>query len=267
MTQGSLNGLNSGKELARLKGVLRDNPGEGLKTIVVMDIGLEDRTNLVAGANKQDYHYRNVTPGRDFTPTISADIRNINEGELDPIGGQPLRLGKAVEIGHIFKLGYKYSESMGARVLDANGKEVTPIMGSYGIGIERILTAAIESSAAKFAMESTTEQYALPVAIAPYEVVVTITNVREAELLQAGEDLAEKLASAGIDVLLDDRDERAGVKFKDAELIGVPYRINIGKKLADRQVELIDRLNHTTTDLAIDSVTQHLVSLLAASKQ
>jgi prolyl-tRNA synthetase len=267
MTQGSLNGLNSGKELARLKGVLRDNPGEGLKTIVVMDIGLEGRTNLVAGANKQDYHYRNVTPGRDFTPTISADIRNINEGELDPIGGQPLRLGKAVEIGHIFKLGYKYSKSMGATVLDKDGKEVTPIMGSYGIGIERILTAAIESSAAKFAMESTTEQYALPVAIAPYEVVVTITNVREAELLQAGEDLAEKLASAGIDVLLDDRDERAGVKFKDAELIGVPYRINIGKKLADRQVELIDRLNHTTTDLAIDSVTQHLVSLLAASKQ
>jgi prolyl-tRNA synthetase len=267
MTQGSLNGLNSGKELARLKGVLRDNTGEGLKTIVIMDIGLEGRSNLVAGANKADYHYRNVMPGRDFTPTLIADIRNINEGELDPIGGQPLRLGKAVEIGHIFKLGYKYSESMGARVLDANGKEVTPIMGSYGIGIERILTAAIESSAAKFAMESTTEQYALPVAIAPYEVVVTITNVREAELLQAGEDLAEKLTSAGIDVLLDDRDERAGVKFKDAELIGVPYRINIGKKLADRQVELVDRLNHTTTDLAIDSVTQHLVSLIAASKQ
>ena len=129
MTQGSLNGLNSGKELAKLKGVLRDNPGEGLKTIVVLDKGLEGRTNLVAGANKQDYHYRNVTPGRDFTPTLIADIRNIIEGELDPIGGEPLRLGKAVEIGHIFKLGYKYSESMGARVLDANGKEVTPDHG------------------------------------------------------------------------------------------------------------------------------------------
>ena len=267
MTQGSLNGLNSGKELAKLKGVLRDNPGEGLKTIVVMDTSLEGRTNLVAGANKQDYHYRNVTPVRDFTPTLIADIRNINEGELDPIGGQPLRLGKAVEIGHIFKLGYRYSESMGARVLDANGKEVMPIMGCYGIGIERILTAAIESSAAKFAAESGPEQYALPSSIAPYEVIVTITNVREPELLQAGEDLAEKLDSAGIDVLLDDRDERAGVKFKDAELIGVPYRINIGKKLADGQVELVDRLTRTTKDLAIDSVTQYLVSLLAASKQ
>ena len=116
----------------------------------MLDPGLEGRTNLVAGANKLDYHFRNVTPGRDFTPTLIADIRNINEGELDPIGGQPLRLGKAVEIGHIFKLGYKYTESMGARVLNADGKEVTPIMGSYGIGIERILTAAIESSAAKF---------------------------------------------------------------------------------------------------------------------
>jgi prolyl-tRNA synthetase len=267
MTQGSLNGLNSGKELAKLKGVLRENPSEGLKSIVVMDLGLDGRANLVAGANKLDYHYRNVTPGRDFTPTLIADIRNINEGELDPLGGQPLRLGKAMEIGHIFKLGYKYSESMNARVLDANGKEVMPIMGCYGIGVERILTAAIESSAAKFATDSSTEQYTLPASIAPYEVIVTITNVREPELLQAGEDIAEKLEKAGIDVLLDDRDERAGVKFKDAELIGVPYRINIGKKLADGQVELVDRLTQKTEDLAIDSVTQHLVTLLAASKQ
>jgi prolyl-tRNA synthetase len=267
MTQGSLNGLNSGKELTKLKGVLRENPSEGLNSIVVMDLGLQGRANLVAGANKLDYHYRNVTPGRDFTPTLIADIRNINEGELDPFDGQPLRLGKAMEIGHIFKLGYKYSESMNARVLDANGKEVMPIMGCYGIGVERILTAAIESSAAKFATDSSTEQYVLPASIAPYEVIVTITNVREPELLLAGEDIARKLDKAGIDVLLDDRDERAGVKFKDAELIGVPYRINIGKKLADGQVELVDRLSQKTEDLAVDSVTQHLVALLAASKQ
>jgi len=267
MTQGSLNGLNSGKELAKLKGVQREIPSEGLKTIVVMDRGLEGRSNLVAGANKLDYHYRNVTPGRDFTPTMIADIRNINEGELDPIEGQPLRLGKAMEIGHIFKLGTKYSESMNARVLDSNGKEVMPIMGCYGIGVERILTAAIESSAAKFAAESGTEQYVLPAAISPYQVVVTITNVREADLLKAGEDIAGKLTDAGIDVLLDDRDERAGVKFKDAELIGVPYRINIGKKLVDGQVELVDRLSRKTEDLEIGSVTQHLLSLLAASKK
>ena len=271
MTQGSLNGLKSGKALDKLKGVLRDVPTEGIKTIVVLDLGLEGRKNLVCGANKLDYHYRNVTPGRDFTQTLIADIRNINEGEFDPIGGQPLRLGKAVEVGHIFKLGYKYTESMGARVLDANGKEVMPIMGCYGIGIERILTAAIESSAASFKAqfpdtEKAGDQYALSPTIAPYEIIVTITNVREADLLAAGEKIAADLFSAGIDVLLDDRDERAGVKFKDAELIGVPYRINIGKKLAEGQVELVDRLQQSTTDVTVDTITAHLKTLLSASK-
>jgi len=121
-----------------------DKPlGEGLT--VVVDKSLESRKNLVAGANKLDYHLRNVVPGRDFTWTVSADIRSVNEGEACPVDHceGKLVVGKAVEVGHIFKLGYKYSESMGARVLDVNGKEVTPIMGSYGIGIERILTAAI----------------------------------------------------------------------------------------------------------------------------
>jgi len=239
--------------------------------LVILDAALEGHTNLIAGANKEEYHLRNVTPGRDFKPTLIADIRNINEGEPDPIAGEPLRLGKAVEIGHIFKLGYKYSESMGARVLNADGKEITPIMGSYGIGLERILTATIESSAAAFKSqypdtERAGEAYALPASIAPYEVVVTITNVREEPLLTAGEKLAAELEAAGIDVLLDDRDERAGVKFKDAELIGVPYRINIGKKLAEGQVELVDRLMQTTTDLALNTVVSHLQSLLASSK-
>jgi prolyl-tRNA synthetase len=285
MTGGSLNGLKSGKALEKIKGIFRDEPTEGLRTIVVMDLGLEGRSNLVAGANQLDYHLRNVTPGRDFTPTITADIRNINEGELDPIAGQPLRLGKAVEIGHIFKLGYKYSESMGARVLNADGKEVTPIMGSYGIGLERILTAAIESSAAKFATNagappSTTVsssakvgsqdadvQFALPPSIAPFEIIVTVTNIKEEPLLTAGEKIAADLSAAGIDTLLDDRDERAGVKFKDAELIGVPYRINIGKKLAEGQVELVDRLTGTTTDIPVNTITQHVQTLLSASKQ
>jgi len=257
--------------------------------LIVLDKSLEGRANLIAGANKEEYHLRNVTPGRDFKPTLIADIRNINEGEPDPIGGQPLRLGKAVEIGHIFKLGTKYTESMGSRVLNADGKEVTPIMGCYGIGIERILTAAIESSAAKFSAKTPTnlssrperseverplylgaatisEQYALPPSIAPYEVIVTITNVREPDLLAAGEKIATDLSAAGIDVLLDDRDERAGVKFKDAELIGIPYRLNIGKKLLDGQVELVDRLTQTTTDLPLANITTHLQSLLATSK-
>ncbi len=251
------------------------NPNDGLKTIVVMDYGLEGRKDLVAGANRLDYHYRNVTPGRDFTPTLTADIRNINEGELDPVGGEPLRLGKAVEIGHIFKLGYKYSEAMGSRVLDRDGKEVTPIMGSYGIGIERILTAAMESSAAAFAADvaaskpggpAASEQFALPVSIAPYEVVVSITNTREAALNEAGIDLAEALSRAGVDVLLDDRDERAGVKFKDADLIGVPFRVNVGKRLAEGVLELVDRLSGTTLDIPVEGAAARIADFVAASK-
>jgi len=275
MTEGSLNGLKSGKALDKLKGVFRDNPSEGLRTIVVVDLGLQGRKNLVAGANKLDYHYKNVTPGRDFTWTVVGDVRNVNEGELDPIGGQPLRIGRAVEVGHIFKLGYKYSESMGARVLDSTGKEVMPIMGCYGIGIERILTAAIESSAAAFRKRfpdaepsaTASDQFALPPSIAPFEVVITVTNVRETELLAAGERVAADLTSAGVDVLLDDRDERAGVKFKDAELIGVPYRVNIGKKLAEGKVEVVDRLQHTSEDVTLEALPAHIQSLLAASKK
>ncbi len=277
MTAGSLTGLKSGKALDKLKGVRREDVAEGLKTIVVMDPALEGRANLVCGANKLDYHYRNVTPGRDFQPTLIADIRNINEGELDPVGGQPLRLGKAVEIGHIFKLGYKYSQAMGARVLDRDGKEVTPIMGSYGIGVERILTAAMESSAAAFAAgagtgagetvgKSPAEQFALPTSIAPYEVVVSITNTREAALNEAGIDLAEALSRAGVDVLLDDRDERAGVKFKDADLIGVPFRVNIGKRLAEGAIELVDRLNGESRELPVEGAAAHIAEIVAASK-
>jgi len=234
-------------------------------TLVLLDAALEGRTNLIAGANKEEYHLRNVTPMRDFKPTLVADVRSVNEGEPDPVGGEPLRIGKAVEIGHIFKLGYKYSKSMGASVLNRDGKETTPIMGSYGIGIERILTAAIEQSAGQFAARGQADAYALPPTIAPYQVVVTVTNVREAELLAAGENLAQQLSSARIDVLLDDRDERAGVKFKDAELIGVPFRIAIGKKLAEGKVEVLNRLTNVTEDVSVDGVVAHLAAAIAGS--
>ena len=221
--------------------------GEALT--VVVDKSLEGRKNLVCGANKLDYHMVNVSPGRDFTWTISADIRSVNEGESCPVdnGGGKLVVGKAVEVGHIFKLGYKYSESMGSRVLDVNGKEVTPIMGSYGIGIERILTAAIEQSNDK-------NGFWLPASIAPFTVVVTVTNVGDEALRQAGETLAAELEAAGLDVLLDDRDERAGVKFKDADLVGIPYRINVGKKAAGGQVELVTRATSQSVDVAIGEV-------------
>jgi prolyl-tRNA synthetase len=151
---------------------------------------------------------------------------------------------------------------MGANVLNRDGKETTPIMGSYGIGIERILTAAIEQSAGRFAARGQADAYALPPSIAPFQVVVTITNVREAELLQAGERIAQELSEAGFDVLLDDRDERAGVKFKDAELIGVPFRIAIGKKLAEGKVELLNRLTNLTDDIPSAEAVQHLRAAL-----
>jgi len=261
MTGGSLNGLKSGKELAKLKGVSRETASEGLKTIVVMDLGLEGRANLVGGANKLDYHFRNITPGRDFTPTVIADIRDVLAGEADPIGGEPLRIGKAMEIGHIFKLGYKYSKSMGATVLNKDGKEITPIMGSYGIGVERILTAAIETSAAANGGES----YVLPAAIAPFQVVVTITNIKDQAMLEAGETIAAELEAAGLDVLLDDRDERAGVKFKDADLTGIPYRVAIGKRLVEGEVELLDRLASQTTDVPVAGIVSVLTSKIRPS--
>ena len=225
----------------------------GLKVIV--DAALEGRVNLVCGANRLDYHYRNVTPGRDFSWTVLADIRNAVEGEFCPVCapevGSTLRIGKAVEIGHIFKLGYRYSESLGAKVLDPQGKEVTPIMGSYGIGIERILTAAIEQTA-------DANGFALPRAIAPFDVVVTITNTSDAALVAAGERVAADLEAAGFDVLLDDRDERAGVKFKDADLVGIPYRVTIGKKVAEGKVEFVNRALSTTDDTALDAVADRL---------
>jgi len=218
---------------------------------VILDKALEGRQNMVCGANKLDYHYCNVTPGRDFTWTIVADVRSVVEGEGCPQCGSSLKVAKAVEVGHIFKLGYKYTESMGARVLDPNGKEVTPIMGSYGIGIERILTAAIEQS-------NDANGFWLPRSIAPFEVVVTITNVSDAALLSAGERIAADLEAAGFDVLLDDREERAGVKFKDADLVGIPYRINVGKKAAEGKAEIVTRATASSADVATSDVVAAL---------
>ena len=233
--------------------------GEGLTVIV--DRALEGRKNMVCGANKLDYHLRNVTPGRDFTWTLAADIRSVNEGEGCPKDGclGKLVVGRAVEVGHIFKLGDKYTKSMGAHVLDPNGKEVTPIMGCYGIGIERIMTAAIEQS-------NDANGFCLAASIAPFTVVVTITNVADAALRETGEKLAAELEAAGLDVLLDDRDERAGVKFKDADLVGIPYRINVGKKASAGQVELVTRSTSTSVDVGLNDVVALVMKRVAEEK-
>jgi prolyl-tRNA synthetase len=223
---------------------------------VVIDKSLEGRKNLVGGANKVDYHFRNITPGRDFSWTLAADIRTVNEGEACPTPGctGKLVVGKAVEVGHIFKLGYKYTSSMGVTVLDPNGKEVMPIMGSYGIGIERILTSAIEQS-------NDANGFWLPASIAPFTVVVTVTNVTDPLLKETGEKLAAELEAAGLDVLLDDRDERAGVKFKDADLVGIPYRVNVGKKAVEGKVELVTRAVPGNEEVAIGELVGRLKSL------
>jgi prolyl-tRNA synthetase len=224
---------------------------------VVMDQALEGRQNMICGANKLDYHYKNVTPGRDFQYTAIADIRNVEAGERCPNCGSPLRIDTAVEIGHIFKLGYKYSESMGARVLDRNGKEVTPIMGSYGIGIERILTAAVEQS-------NDEDGFWLPPQIAPFEIIVTPTNVSDDKLFNVAVDITRDLLTAGFDVLLDDRDERPGVKFKDADLVGIPFRITVGKKVTEGTVEVVHRSTRQVQDVSIAAIAEYFKALRPA---
>jgi len=227
----------------------------GDKPVLLVDKALEGRTNLIAGANKEDYHLKNLTPGKDFHPTAYADLRAVNAGEACPNCGKPLRIDTAVEIGHIFKLGYRYSESMGLRVLDKNGKEVMPIMGCYGIGIERILTAAIEQG-------NDNDGFWLPASIAPFEVVVVPVNMKDEAVKNASEDIAKRLEAAGFDVVLDDRDERPGVKFKDADLVGIPFRITVGKKVTEGTVEVVFRSTREVRDVTISAIVEHFQGAL-----
>jgi prolyl-tRNA synthetase len=228
-------------------------PGD--KPVLLVDKALEGRANLIAGANKEDYHLKNLTPGKDFHPTAYADLRAVTAGEVCPNCGTALRIDSAVEIGHIFKLGYRYSESMGARVLDKNGKEVMPIMGCYGIGIERILTAAVEQG-------NDENGFWLPAAIAPFEIVVSATNTKDEAIRNASEDIANRLEKAGFDVVLDDRDERPGVKFKDADLVGIPFRITVGKKVTEGTVEAVIRSTREVRDVTISAVVEYFQELL-----
>jgi prolyl-tRNA synthetase len=209
---------------------------------VIADQALRGRRNMIGGANKNDYHLRHVTPDEDFHPEY-FDLRQVVEGDGCIQCAGVLRLIKCVEVGHIFKLGYKYSESMGLRVLNEAGQETLVIMGSYGIGIERILSAAIELYNDKDGM-------ALPPAIAPFDVVVTAVNMNDEKLRDAANDIYRACRTAGLDALLDDRDERPGVKFKDADLIGVPFRITVGKKLGQGLVEVVERRTRKVEDIA-----------------
>jgi prolyl-tRNA synthetase len=225
------------------------------KLRILADVALEGRRNMIAGANRNDYHLRHVTLGEDFRADV-CDLRQVSAGDACIKCGAPLDVVKTVEIGHIFKLGYKYSEPMGLRVLNAEGQEIIPIMGSYGIGIERILCCAIELFHDKDGMM-------LPPAIAPFDVVVTPANNADPAQRDAGERIYQECLSLGLDALLDDRDERPGVKFKDADLIGVPFRITVGKKLTSGMVELTTRATRQSSDVAIADAARAVAALLA----
>ncbi len=223
--------------------------------MIVADEGLRGRRNLTTGANKDDHHIRGVDIARDIQVDRWADLRTVESGEACPrCDTGTLEVFKAMEIGHIFKLGTKYSESMGANVLTADGKSVPIIMGSYGIGVERILTAAIEQN-------HDSDGIIWPKSITPFDAIVTITNIKDEKLREAGEKLYQDLQHAGLAVLLDDRDERAGVKFKDADLIGIPYRITIGKKIVDETVELFDRRAKQSEDVKLGDVVARVQTL------
>ena len=220
--------------------------------VIIADYALQNRKNMTTGANKDDFHLRGVDVARDLQIDRFADLREVKAGELAPDGGT-IEIYKALEVGHIFKLGTKYSESMNARILDENGKAKPVIMGSYGIGVERILAAAIEQNHDESGI-------IFPHSIAPFQVVVTVTNSKQPDLVAAGERVYNDLRQAGFDVLLDDRDERAGVKFKDAELIGIPHRVTIGKRAAEGIIELVNRRTKETTEININETVERVKS-------
>jgi prolyl-tRNA synthetase len=227
---------------------------------IVADSALKNRRNMTTGANKDDHHLRGVDIARDIPVDDWFELRTVEAGEGCPhCETGVLEIFKGMEIGHIFKLGTKYSESMGATVLTQDGKEVPIVMGSYGIGVERIMAAAVEQ-------HHDDDGIIWPRSLAPFDVVVTITNMKQDELRTAGEKLYEELQRAGLEVLLDDRDERAGVKFKDADLIGIPFRITIGKKISDGVVELFDRSAKQSEDVKITEVVTQVQRLTSVQQ-
>jgi len=225
---------------------------------VLADEALRGRRDMVTGANIDDKHLRGVDTGRDISVGTWADLREVVAGEPCPVCGHPLELLAAIEVGHIFKLGYKYTKAFGVTVLDANGERVHPIMGSYGIGVERALASIVEC-------HHDERGIVWPLAVAPFSVVIVVAQSNDAEVAAAGEALYEELTAAGVEVIIDDRAERAGVKFSDAELTGIPYRITVGKRgLAEGTAELTERLTGETRKVALESLVAELDGLLQA---
>ncbi|NPU84603.1 MAG: proline--tRNA ligase [Syntrophaceae bacterium] len=222
----------------------------GIRCPVYADYSLIGMTDFVMGANKEDYHVRNVNMGRDFAVKAFADFRAIREEDSCPRCGKKLHFARGIEVGHVFKLGLKYSKAMRAVYLDRNGKEQYMVMGCYGIGIGRTVAATIEQN-------NDAAGIVWPMPLAPYQVIITPTNVNDSALAGAAERLYEAWKDRGIEAVLDDRDERAGVKFMDADLVGIPLRVTVGpKRLAEGKVEVRIRRTGEVHVLPLDEAVE-----------
>lgn len=224
------------------------------KIDVIVDPEVLAMSNFVVGANESDYHFKNVNVGRDFEPTKVVDVRNVVEGDACPKCGKPLAMCRGVEVGHIFKLGTKYSKALNCVFLDKDGKENPMIMGCYGIGVGRTLAAVIEQY-------NDEDGIKWPVEVAPYKAIVIPTKVNDEENMALAEEIYSKLQAAGIEVLIDDRNERPGVKFKDSDLIGIPVRITVGRRASERVVEVKIRTTGEVSELTAEEAIQAAIDL------
>lgn len=230
---------------------------------IIADRKVEDIHNAVVGANEDGYHLTGVNPGRDFLAEY-VDIREVQEGEISPDGQGILKFARGIEIGHIFKLGTRYSESMNATVLDENGRAVPVVMGCYGIGVSRLLSAVMEQHARLFVNKTPKGDYRyawginFPKELAPFDVHLIPINVKDEEALVLTAQLETELVNAGYEVLTDDRKERAGVKFSDSDLIGLPIRVTVGKKAADGIVEVKIKATGDTIEVNVENLLETL---------
>ena len=230
---------------------------------IIADRRVQDLSNAVAGANEDGYHLTGVNPGRDFSPEY-VDIREVREGEVSPDGQGILKFARGIEIGHIFKLGTRYSDSMNANVLDENGRAVPLIMGCYGIGVSRLLSAVMEQHARLFVNKTPKGEFRyawginFPKELAPFDVHLIPVNVKDEEALALIDQIEANLLSAGYEVLVDDRNERAGVKFSDSDLIGLPIRVTVGKKAAEGIVEVKIKATGDTIEVHADNLLETL---------
>lgn len=230
----------------------------GLGIPVYADKEVALMKNFVVGANETDMHYKNVNIGRDFEPDMIADIRVVVTGDKCPKCGGSIKSEQGIEVGHIFKLGTKYSDALGLKYLDESGKQQTVIMGCYGIGVTRCLAAAVEQL-------HDDNGIIWPVSIAPYQAIVVPANYKNEEQVKAAEKLYNELLDAGIDVLIDDRNERAGVKFKDADLIGIPVRVVVGKKAGEGVVEYKERTMDSAVEISLDDAASKVIEFVRSN--